>query len=484
MDKQQFLNEFGENYGYTNSSKSIDQLRATEFNRLNGLVYLDHAGATLYSELQMEETFRDLNSTVYGNPHSQSDCSFATSDIVREARQQVLDFCHASPMDYNCIFTSGATAGLKLVGETFPWSSQSNFMYTMENHNSVLGIREYALTQGAAACAVDIEETANCGNGDKTSFPVKVLQHPIQRRNEVKSWEEEPKGDAFNLFAFPSECNFSGSRYSLELVNFIKNAPETEKGSPLSKGSWMVLIDAAKGCATEPPDLSKYKADFVVLSFYKLFGYPTGCGALLVRTEAAKLLKKKYFSGGTVAASIADIDFVKRREGIEESFEDGTISFLSIAAISHGFKILNTLTMPSILRHTTSLASYVKTILLALKHENGTHVCTLYGYDKSKVLYDDLGPIISFNLKRPDGSWFGYREVEKLASLSGIQLRVAFAILERVQNILACLILIFFPTLRLGTFVGMTKILYMGNLLELLGCHLATCHHLKMRRNL
>nr|KYP43737.1 Molybdenum cofactor sulfurase [Cajanus cajan] len=34
-----------------------------------------------------------------------------------------------------------------------------------------------------------------------------------------------------------------------------------------------------------------------------------------------------------------------------------------------------------------------------------------------------MGSVISFNLKRPDGSWYGYREVEKLASLSGIQLR-------------------------------------------------------------
>lgn len=32
----------------------------------------------------------------------------------------------------------------------------------------------------------------------------------------------------------------------------------------------MVLIDAAKGCATKPPDLSKYQADFVVISFYKV----------------------------------------------------------------------------------------------------------------------------------------------------------------------------------------------------------------------
>lgn len=33
-----------------------------------GLVYLDHAGATLYSELQLEAIFKDLNSRVYGNP--------------------------------------------------------------------------------------------------------------------------------------------------------------------------------------------------------------------------------------------------------------------------------------------------------------------------------------------------------------------------------------------------------------------------------
>lgn len=38
----------------------------------------------------------------------------------------------------------------------------------------------------------------------------------------------------------------------------------------LSKGHWMVLIDAAKGCVTQPPDLSKYPADFVVMSFYKV----------------------------------------------------------------------------------------------------------------------------------------------------------------------------------------------------------------------
>ncbi|RVW93472.1 Molybdenum cofactor sulfurase [Vitis vinifera] len=89
-------------------------------------------------------------------PVSQSDTSLATCDIVREARQQVLDHCNASPKDYKCIFTSGATAALKLVGEAFPWSSESNFMYTMENHNSVLGIRELLVN-----CCLELDAVAS-----------------------------------------------------------------------------------------------------------------------------------------------------------------------------------------------------------------------------------------------------------------------------------------------------------------------------------
>ncbi|XP_057988840.1 molybdenum cofactor sulfurase isoform X1 [Hevea brasiliensis] len=419
VDKEEFLKEFGRDYGYPNGPRSIDEIRATEFKRLdqNGLVYLDHAGATLYSELQMEAIFKDLNSRVYGNPHSQSEASSATLEIVREARQQVLDYCNASPKDYKCIFTSGATAALKLIGEAFPWNHESNFMYTMENHNSVLGIREYALSQGAAAFAVDIESPVHHDG-------IKVSLHPVQRRYEAEFMEGEPMGDAYNLFAFPSECNFSGFRFSLELVKLIKdNSERILGGSQFCKGSWMVLIDAAKGCATQPPDLSKYPADFVVISFYKLFGYPTGLGALIVRNDAAKILKKNYFSGGTVAASFADVDFVKRRESVEELFEDGTISFLSIASMCHGFKILNSLTAPRICRHTASLTMYVEKMLLALRHENGAKVCMIYKSHASKVLCCESGSILSFNLKRPDGSWFGYREVEKLASLSGIQLR-------------------------------------------------------------
>ncbi|KAG0471150.1 hypothetical protein HPP92_015696 [Vanilla planifolia] len=303
--KNDFLRRFGDDYGYLNAGKNVDEIRASEFKRLEGLVYLDHAGATLYTEAQIQAVFRDLSANVYGNPHSQSDSSKATSEVISEARQQVLSYFNASPKDYKCIFTSGVTGALKLIGETFPWTRESCFMYTVLNHNSVLGIREYALNHGATALSVDIEEVEHLGSS-KTFLD--NLQYSILKRSEAISKVElqngKYSGKKYNLFAFPSECNFSGLKFPLELVNTIKESAGIIGGCPLQCwGSWLVLIDAAKGSATEPPDLAIYPADFVVCSFYKMFGFPTGLGALVVRNEAARLLKKTYFSGGTVSAA-------------------------------------------------------------------------------------------------------------------------------------------------------------------------------------
>ena len=48
-----------------------------------------------------------------------------------------------------------------------------------------------------------------------------------------------------------------------------------------------------------------------MLSFYKIFGYPTGLGALVARRDALALLRPRYFGGGTAAACAADEDFFR-----------------------------------------------------------------------------------------------------------------------------------------------------------------------------
>ena len=50
-------------------------------------------------------------------------------------------------------------------------------------------------------------------------------------------------------------------------------------------GACKVLLDAAALVGTSALDLRDVPADYVALSFYKMFGLPTGLGALLVRQE-------------------------------------------------------------------------------------------------------------------------------------------------------------------------------------------------------
>ena len=91
-----------------------------------------------------------------------------------------------------------------------------------------------------------------------------------------------------NLFAFPAQSNFSGVKHPLDLIDAAH-----------ARG-WHVLLDAAAFVPTNRLDLASVKPDFVAVSFYKMFGYPTGVGCLLVRNAALATLQRPWFAGGTV----------------------------------------------------------------------------------------------------------------------------------------------------------------------------------------
>ena len=60
-----------------------------------------------------------------------------------------MEYFDAPSQDYVCIFTANATTALKLVGESFPFSSGSTLVIPADCHNSVNGIRRFAETAGA-----------------------------------------------------------------------------------------------------------------------------------------------------------------------------------------------------------------------------------------------------------------------------------------------------------------------------------------------
>lgn len=118
-----------------NMDKNVfEALRKSEFgNRLEENIYLDHAGSTLFTDTQLTEAHQVLRANLLGNPHSQHPASVA---IETDARAQVLKFFNTNSLEYEVIFTSGATSALKIVGQHFPWSQGSDFCYFVDNHTS------------------------------------------------------------------------------------------------------------------------------------------------------------------------------------------------------------------------------------------------------------------------------------------------------------------------------------------------------------
>ncbi len=368
----------------------LTELRATDYARLDatGQVYLDYTGGGLHASSQLREHLALLESRVLGNPHSVNPTSSAMTDLVESARAAVLAHFKATGR-YTAIFTLNASNALKLVGESFPFAPGGQLLLTADNHNSVNGLREFAAAKGA-----------------HTDYA--ALTRPDLRIDKpaLDAQLARPVGAAPRLLAFPAQSNFSGVKHPLGLI------------AEAQALGWHVLLDAAAFVPTNALDLEQFSPDFVVMSFYKMFGYPTGVGCLLVRNEALPLLKRPWFGGGTVNFATVQGRMHVLSAG-EAGFEDGTLNYLSIPAVEIGLKHLQRVGMDHIQAHVHGLTDQLLQQLLALNHGNGRPLVRLYG----PANMQQRGGTVTLNFYDPGGHLVDYRRVEELASQEGISLR-------------------------------------------------------------
>jgi molybdenum cofactor sulfurtransferase len=363
-------------------------LRAREFARLDarGDVYLDYTGSALYPDSLVRGHAELLRGSTFGNPHSDSPASRASTHLVEEARAAVLRFFDADPAEYEACFTANSSGAMRLVGEAFPFAPGSRFVLSADNHNSVNGIREFAARRGAQVRYVPLDAELRL-RGVEEALADADPRHP-------------------HLFAFPAQSNFSGVRHPLQLVHAAR-----ERG-------FHVLLDAAAFAPTSRLSLREVPADFVALSFYKMFGYPTGIGALLARREALRMLQRPWFAGGTV-------DFVSTQTGTHllrqgaEGLEDGTPSFLAAPAVQAGLALLERIGMDALGAHVASLTRVLLHGLWALRHSCGAPLVVVHG----PVGMRDRGGTVALNVLRPDGLVVDYRVVEARAREAGISVR-------------------------------------------------------------
>jgi selenocysteine lyase/cysteine desulfurase len=367
------------------------ELRRRDFSRLDSLghVYLDYTGAGLYAESQVRAHSDYLCGTVLGNPHSRNPTSWAATLKVEEAREKVLAFFNADPDCYDVVFTLNASGALKLVAEAYPWEPGVRFLMTADNHNSVNGMREYATAHGAEVRYVPLDNELRIGSLEE-HLPCADCSKP-------------------HLFAFPAQSNFSGVKHPLEWIDTAR------------AHGYHVLLDAAAFVPTNPLDLRRYTPDFVCLSFYKMFGFPTGVGALLMRRNALGELHRPWFSGGTVRFVSAQ-NKVHLSHVTGRAFEDGTPNYLGIAAAAAGLDYVGSIGIERINGHVMGLAEVMMDRLLRLRHSSGEPMIRIYGPRGM----EGRGGTVAFNLLDPDGELVDFRTVEQRAGEADISIRTGF----------------------------------------------------------
>lgn len=382
---------FLKTYPAYETTRGLDELRTTEYARLDrqGHVYLDYTGGALYAESLLRQHVALLSDNVFGNPHSRNLTSMAMTELVERARAYVLQYFNASPEEYVAIFTPNATGALRLVGEAYPFEAGDTYLLTFDNHNSVNGIREFAGSRGANVRYIPIA--------------------PSDLRTDLDallSGLDTARPGGNNLFAYPAQSNFTGVQHPLEWISLAQ-----------ARG-WDVLLDAASFVPTNRLDLSRWRPDFVPISFYKIFGYPTGIGCLLARKAALRKLKRPWYSGGTITFSSV-LAFDHYLTPGHASFEDGTVNYLSLPAVESGLRFIESIGVEMIHTRVMCLTSWLIEQLIALRHSTGEPVIHLYGPPNLHM----RGATVEVNFFEPDGRLVDSTIVERLANDAHISLR-------------------------------------------------------------
>ena len=339
----------------------------------------------------MDRFAQDMITNLFGNPHSASLSSQLSTLRIDDVRLRVLNFLNADPTEFDVVFVANATAGIKLVVEALrALPGGFDYVYHQSSHTSLVGAREEA----CSSFCVDDEQVADWLSGNPPLLDERTA-----------------------LFGYPAQSNLDGRRLPLGWAGQLRYSAR-----PCRR--LYTLLDAAALVGSSPLDLScaETAPDFVVLSFYKIFGFPD-LGALLVRREAEDAFSsRKYFGGGTVdmVVCVKEQWHAPKTHFLHERLEDGTLAIHSIIALDAALDVHQQLfgSMANIAVHTTYLTRMLYYGLKSLRHGNGRAVCTIYSPHP-----ESSGPIVAFNLCNNLGAWISLSEVEKLATLKRFHIR-------------------------------------------------------------
>ena len=295
--KESFL-EFTKAYPQFSETHQVDNIRAQEYYHLSlsNHACLDYIGIGLFSFEQLQKQkdqqvpssscsspslyqspSRSLNFPFFGISHKTGNLKVQLlhggqeSELESAMRRRIMEFLNISESDYSMVFTANRTSAFKLVADSYPFKTSRKLLtvydYESEAVESMIHSSE---KRGAHTMSAEF------------TWP-RLRIHSSKLRNMIVN-KKKKRG----LFVFPLHSRVTGARYPYLWMNVAQ------------ENGWHVLVDA---CALGPKDmdcfgLSLLRPDFLICSFYKVFGEnPSGFGCLFVKKSIISILEDSTSTG-------------------------------------------------------------------------------------------------------------------------------------------------------------------------------------------
>ncbi|CAM4123816.1 cysteine desulfurase [Cytophagaceae bacterium 50C-KIRBA] len=309
---------------------SIEQIRL-DFpvldQQVNGspLIYFDNAATTQKPKAVLDalsKYYSEDNANIHRGIHALAERATAAFELTRK---KIQSFLHAESSD-QIIFTSGTTASINLVAQTF---GRANFqagdkilVSNLEHHSNIVPWQMIALEKGAEVLVIPVLDS---GVLDLDAYR-KLLQE-----NTVK------------LVAVNHVSNAIGTINPIQEMIDLAHAHGAK-----------ILIDGAQSVAHMEMDVQRYNMDFFAFSAHKLFG-PTGVGVLYGKREILESMPP-YQGGGEM---IKEVSFSGTTYNeLPYKFEAGTPNIADVIAFSASFDYLNSLEKGLVEEQENALLTY------------------------------------------------------------------------------------------------------------------------------
>ncbi|KAL3499423.1 hypothetical protein ACH5RR_038516 [Cinchona calisaya] len=289
-------------YPQYSDTEFADQIRSQEYYHLSKNVCLDYVGNGLfsYSQKQNQYSGADIASTSSSPPPLQYlnssevpffDISYMSVNLISllryggqksefelAMRKRIMKYMNISEDDYSMVFTANQPSAFKLLSDSYPFQTNHKLLTVYDYKNDAIeAMIESSMKNGARPMSAQF-------TWPSLRINAKRLSKMIIRKGKKKTRR--------GLVVLPLQSRITGARYAYQWMNKAQ------------ENGWHVLLDADALAAKEMETLglTLFHPDFIVCSFFKVFGEnPSGFSCLFVKKSSISDLKKSSTSIGIVS---------------------------------------------------------------------------------------------------------------------------------------------------------------------------------------